>query len=334
MRAYLGITDSDWIAKLSVDGPEVAQANFWNPGGTRRFSALQHGELFLFKTHMANGDRVVGGGVFDAFVFMRVDEAWETFGMANGVSTIDEFLTRISKYRRSTEALTPATQVGCTLLRDLRFFDPIEEQTRPVDFAPNVVQGRVYDIDELAAEHPVLVAAAQLIAPGAVTPGAPVPLDVHQRMFGDARLQVVRLGQDAFKAVIAHNYGYHCAITGDKVRPVLEAAHILPVAAGGQHRPDNGLLLRSDMHTLYDRGYIAVDDRYRLHVSPLLRAEFGNGDALYAKAGEAIGVPSRRTDKPHREYLEWHMETVFRKERTALSVADAGADPPRPRRRA
>lgn len=50
-------------------------------------------------------------------------------------------------------------------------------------------------------------------------------------------LRTAWLGQDAFKAVIAHNYGYRCAITGDKVRPVVEAAHVLPVAKGGQHRP-------------------------------------------------------------------------------------------------
>ena len=312
MKAYLGITDSDWIATLCAGGPEVAQANFWNPGGTRGFRALNHGELFLFKTHSANGDRIVGGGVFDAFVFMRVDEAWETFGLANGVSSFSEFLARVGKYRRGAEAMTPATQVGCTLLRDVRFFDPLEEQPRPHDFAPNIVQGRAYDLDELAAEHPVLIAAAHLAAPGVVAPGAPVPLDIQQRMFGDARLQTVRLGQDAFKAVIAHNYGYHCAVTGDKVRPVLEAAHILPVAKGGQHRPDNGLLLRSDMHTLYDRGYIAVDDRYRLRVSPLLREEFGNGEALYARAGEEVGTPARRADKPGREFLQWHMETVFK----------------------
>jgi putative restriction endonuclease len=312
MKAYLGITDSDWIATLGVGGPEVAQANFWNPGGTRSFRALQHGEVFLFKTHSARGDGIVGGGVFDAFVFMRVDEAWETFGLANGVSSIDEFLTRVGKYRRSSDPLTPATQVGCTLLRDVRFFDPVETQPRPADFSTNIVQGRTYDLDELDAQHPVLIAAAHLAMPGVVAPGAPVPLDAQQRMFGDARLQTVRLGQDAFKAVIAHNYGYHCAITGDKVRPVLEAAHIVPVAAGGQHRPDNGLLLRSDMHTLYDRGYIGIDERYRLRVSPLLRAEFGNGDALYAKSGESIETPSRRSDKPAREFLQWHMETVFK----------------------
>jgi HNH endonuclease len=38
------------------------------------------------------------------------------------------------------------------------------------------------------------------------------------------------------------------------------------------------LLLRSDVHTLFDHGYLGVDPRYWLHVSPRLREEFGNGD--------------------------------------------------------
>lgn len=75
---------------------------------------------------------------------------------------------------------------------------------------------------------------------------------------------------------------------------------------------NTGLLLRSDMHTLYDRGYISVDDRYRLQVSPLLRAELGNGDARYARAGEQVGTPARRADMPGREFPQGLMETMFK----------------------
>lgn len=218
----------------------------------------------------------------------------------------------MGKYRRHAEAITPSTLVGGTLLRDVRFFDPVDEQSRPYDFASNMVQGRVHELDDLSAEHPVLVAAAHLTAPRLVAPRVPVPLDVHQRIFGEARLQGVRLGQDAFKAVVAHNYGYQCGMTGEKVRPVLEAAHTLPDASGGKQKPDNGLLLRSDMHTLYDHGYIAVDGRYLRGRVTLLRARFGHGNALYAKAGQAIGTPARRGNKPGREFLQWQIETVFK----------------------
>jgi putative restriction endonuclease len=108
--------------------------------------------------------------------------------------------------------------------------------------------------------------------------------------------------------VVLDAYHRRCAITGEKIRPVLQAAHIRPLPAGGEHRLDNGLLLRSDVHTLYDRGYLGIDLRNRLLVSPRLRQEFDNGAELYALAGRSVAVP----DRPNRAYLEWHLDAVYR----------------------
>lgn len=80
---------------------------------------------------------------------------------------------------------------------------------------------------------------------------------------------------------------------------------------GGEHRVDNGLLLRSDVHTLYDRGYLGVDGKHRLLVSPRLRHEFGNGELFYAMSGQSIALPERRRDRPNRDFLEWHLGEVF-----------------------
>jgi putative restriction endonuclease len=57
---------------------------------------------------------------------------------------------------------------------------------------------------------------------------------------------------------------------------------------------------------------LGVDPRYRLRVSPRLREEFGNGEQFYAQAGQVIELPARRADRPHREFLEWHLDEVFR----------------------
>ena len=107
-------------------------------------------------------------------------------------------------------------------------------------------------------------------------------------------------------------YGRRCAITGSKIQPVLQAAHIRPITVGGEHRLDNGLLLRSDAHTLFDLGYLGVDPGYRLHVSPRLREEFGNGEQFYERAGYPIALQTRRTDRPSSEFLEWHLDTIFK----------------------
>jgi putative restriction endonuclease len=135
---------------------------------------------------------------------------------------------------------------------------------------------------------------------------------VPGEVFGRPRLVAQRLGQRAFRALVLAAYERRCAITGEKIRPVLQAAHIRPVEMDGQNRVDNGLLLRSDVHTLFDRGYLGVGPDRRIHVSPRLRSEFDNGESLYRRQGEPLTVlPARTLDRPDREALEWHMDVVF-----------------------
>jgi putative restriction endonuclease len=106
-------------------------------------------------------------------------------------------------------------------------------------------------------------------------------------------------------------YQRRCAVTGEKALPVLQAAHIRPYAEGGDHRVDNGLLLRSDLHILFDRGYVTVTPAYRLEVSRRLRTEFENGEEYLARHGQAIWVPSKPKLRPSPEFLSWHNEHRF-----------------------
>jgi putative restriction endonuclease len=75
---------------------------------------------------------------------------------------------------------------------------------------------------------------------------------------------------------------------------------------------DNGLLLRSDLHRLYDRGYVTVTPDYVFRVSDRLRDEFQNGRSYYGLDGAKIAVPERELWRPKREFLEWHTDKVFR----------------------
>ena len=117
--------------------------------------------------------------------------------------------------------------------------------------------------------------------------------------------------QLAFKALVHGAYRDQCSITGHKIRPTLQAAHILPVGKGGEHRLDNGLLLRSDVHTMFDRGYLGVDPEFKLRVSRRVRDEFGNGDEFYEREGSMIALPERLIERPNSEFLTWHMDSVF-----------------------
>jgi len=306
MRAYVGVTDGRWYRFLAAR-PELTEINFWRPGGRHAFRALQPGEPFFFKTHYP-GNRVVGGGFFSGFVSMRVSDAWELLGPGNGANSLMELRAQISQYHSISPSEDP--EIGCVLIRDPRFFSE-DSMPPPPGFAANIVQGKGYDLADSGLTTYFGELLQRLI-------GAVVELDLsapwHRPgpVFGDPRLAPYRLGQQAFKAIVMDKYHRHCAITGTHIPPVLQAAHIQPVTAGGEHRIDNGLLLRSDVHTMFDRGYLGVDPQYRLRVSPRLREEFGNGAQFYAHAGQVIELPARRPDRPNREFLEWHLDEVFK----------------------
>jgi putative restriction endonuclease len=225
---------------------------------------------------------------------------------------MEQMRGRIGRYRRGPIGSGEDPVIGCLFVRDVRFFphDAIAEP--PLGFAPNIVQGKSYDLADPSV-GPYFEMLVQLLLGRAVA-----ELDFSQPwhragpVFGDPRLAPYRLGQRSFQAVVLDAYHRRCAISGTHIPPVLQAAHIRPVAQGGEHRLDNGLLLRSDIHTLFDRGYLAVDRRYRLLVSPRLREDFPNGDQFYAKAGQVIELPEHRVDRPNRDFLEWHLDEIFK----------------------
>jgi putative restriction endonuclease len=307
VRAYTGVTDGGWYRFLAAR-PELTEVNFWRPGGRGAFRALQPGEPFFFKTHYPH-NRIVGGGFFSGFVPMRVSEAWELLGPGNGAASLEGMRTRIAHYNPIAPGEDP--DIGCVFIRDPRFFPADLVVAAPPGFAPNIVQGKGYDLADRSVA-PYFDELLQMLL------GVTVELDLAQpwhrpgSVFGDPRLAPYRLGQQAFKAVVLDAYHRQCAITGTHIPPVLQAAHVRPVTEGGEHRLDNGLLLRSDVHTMFDRGYLGVDPKYRLVVSPRLRGEFGNGEQFYAKAGQVIELPVRRADQPNREFLEWHLDEVFK----------------------
>jgi putative restriction endonuclease len=87
----------------------------------------------------------------------------------------------------------------------------------------------------------------------------------------------------------------------------LEAAHIQPYSEMGPHDLSNGLLLRSDWHTLFDNGYVTVTNDLKIEVSRRIKEEFSNGRDYYAYHGSSLKVlPKEISQRPAKEFLEWH----------------------------
>jgi putative restriction endonuclease len=122
-----------------------------------------------------------------------------------------------------------------------------------------------------------------------------------------------RLGQGAFRVLVTDAYLRACAITEEHSLPALEAAHIKPFNESGPHAVNNGLLLRSDFHRLFDRGYITVTPEYKIEVSGRLKEEFENGRSYYPFHGKLLGhLPALPEDRPSNELLIWHNDNIFR----------------------
>lgn len=94
-------------------------------------------------------------------------------------------------------------------------------------------------------------------------PTSPVEEAFRRSMFGSSEMVTralrSRRGQPAFRQRLMETYDGTCGVTSSRVQPLLEAAHILPHARGGTYEIRNGLLLRADVHTLFDFGYLAID---------------------------------------------------------------------------
>lgn len=300
MRFWVGITDNDWYRFLAARRPD--EVNFWQPSVGHAFKAVLPGAPFLFKLHHPD-NFVVGGGYFTRYSALPLSFAWDAFLENNGAADFESCYRRVSKYRRGYPEPDPV--IGCIVLSQPFFFMREDWIPIPADWKPNIVQGKTYDT--VTEEGAALWTAVEERL------GSPIlPVAVAEDRYGQEYLTQGRLGQGGFRVLVADAYSRRCAITGEKTLPVLEAAHIRPFAQDGPHRVDNGLLLKSDLHILFDKGYLTVTPDYHVEVSPRIKIKFGNGRDYYLLHGKELRVlPNEAAERPAREYLLWHNNRVF-----------------------
>ena len=85
-----------------------------------------------------------------------------------------------------------------------------------------------------------------------------------------------------------------------------------PTDAPIKNEATNGLLLRRDIHSLFDAGYVTVTPDLHFEVSGRIRDEFSNGREYYALHGRLIAAPGDPRRAPSRDALRWHNEQRFR----------------------
>jgi hypothetical protein len=121
--------------------------------------------------------------------------------------------------------------------------------------------------------------------------------------------KAIREGQAAFRSMLSAIYASRCAITGYDMEDALEAAHIVPYRGKHTNVPSNGMLLRADIHALFDAGHLGVTpDDHAVLLSPLARrSKYGE---LHLRR---IALPESPSQKPQDTFLAAHLEAWGKK---------------------
>jgi HNH endonuclease len=305
---FVAVTDPGWFERLSLS-PGPRDANFWRPSA--RAFRLAVGTPFFFKLK-APHHAIAGFGFFAGFSVLPDWLAWDTFGEANGVESLDAFRVRLRRIQQGARIEADAGgRIGCCLIAEARFF-PHEAWVRPPsDWSPRTQTGATYALDRGEGLRIWLECSERAASSSGAARGELLMAREPVERYGAPTLHVPRLGQGIFRVQVLDAYGRACAVTGEHSLPVLEAAHIKPYAMGGEHDVANGLALRTDIHRLFDRGYVTVDEDAKFVVGRRLKADFENGRSYYGLHGHTLELPAEAARRPSRDALAWHREQVF-----------------------
>jgi putative restriction endonuclease len=298
VQFYTGVTDRQWFNQLHLSNAD--EVVFWKPGAPQNWQQIPVGAPFLYKLRGAAPHVIAGGGFFVGYSRMPVSIAWATFGKKNGRKTLEDFRQTINSITKETLLDPP---VGCIVLTQTFFFNP--EEWIPLDnWKIYAGAGKSCDTSEVQWAKVWDAVTERLNYVNFMDLGE------YERFQERTILQ--RVGQGGFRVLVMDAYNRRCAITGEKTLPVLQASHIKPYSEEGTHFVNNGLLLRSDIHTLFDAGYITITPDHRVEVSSRIRTEFENGRDYYALHGkELISLPEKKISQPDPELLIWHNEHKF-----------------------
>ena len=140
--------------------------------------------------------------------------------------------------------------------------------------------------------------------------------DYEKDYTGDEKERLVktRVNQDFFRSAVLSAYNGKCAITGVDINDFLIASHIVPWSEDKSIRldPKNGICLNSIHDRAFDRGFITIDNDYRVVVSNKLKEVYSNEfiDRVFKSyEGTKISLPDKFI--PSKDYLQYHQDKIF-----------------------
>src|SRR5262249_10209379 len=142
-------------------------------------------------------------------------------------------------------------EIGNVILEN---FTPFDDELPLVNVGLNDLNVRFNYIE---GPDPIAAYVGGLRSGAPVTPFALRDPEAAKRA---ASTRKVRVGQGEFRRLLMEAYGPVCAFTGPQLQETLQAAHIQPYVDAESNHVRNGLLLRADMHLLFDLGLLTLSD--------------------------------------------------------------------------
>lgn len=278
----LAVTDETWFDYQRSHG-FIDKVNFWTPsriGPTR----ISKGDFFVFKLKGA-GDRIGGFGTFEEYRFQSLEETWTEFGRKNGADSKADFLNTLTRFKSNN-----GKDCGCVVLNNVVYFDePINRESVGITAKP--AQLYAYDSGQFPFDD-ILVSHSSF--------------SLVQNATKKKKIQIstVREGQAAFHTAVSKAYQSKCCITGETTPELLQAAHIQDYINKNSHHIQNGLLLRVDIHKLFDSGLLFIDQDYCVHVSSLVTTQ-----EYHDLEGTQISLPTNSSEWPSLDALKFKEES-------------------------
>ncbi|NUQ81212.1 MAG: HNH endonuclease [Bacteroidetes bacterium] len=283
-------TDIEWFKFLRTEGLN-SEINFWTPTPWN-VSRLASGDKLYFM--LKSPIRKIGGyGQFVEYKNMSVNDAWNKYGFKNGCTSKQDLIDRLDKYKASNssdERSVTDSEIGCIVLTNAVYYDDdkfLDLDNYEIDFSRFIVKIKYYNEND-----PLEIATESMVKEFELLP---TTLEKLKK----SRLVTERKGQGNFRAIITTAYSNKCCITNETTPELLEAAHIQPYFDENSNHVKNGLLLRVDLHKLYDNGLLYIDESFKIHISPEVKSEY------YQKLnGTTIRLPENINLHPSKEALK------------------------------
>jgi putative restriction endonuclease len=136
----------------------------------------------------------------------------------------------------------------------------------------------------------------------------PYSPDINDERDKKSRFIVIRKGQSKFKKNLIKYYGHYCVITRCNIPEAIEASHVFPYRGEKDNNLRNGLLLRTDLHELFDADLIGIHpDSLTIHLHPEI-----SGSYYGEWEGKQI-ILTRNDITPSKEALQYRWETFVKK---------------------